>query len=469
MQNNTQVSYMKSYETINWEEKYPDELYQFFYEELEEEERYLFFRWLMQHFPELEIDWLELFDEFKGDLLKEDKIEELLSFSAWYKEHQPDNYSRNYGFLEKDLLDYFFFRGEIERIKERMSFIQENPVSGIDSITVRLLYQLIYHGYTDLAVSYSEAVWNPVNESEELIGFASFPFINTIFKNELQKLYEAKLNGTFYDEEKLYAKMLSMGYDEESSVLAIVSSVIKEDFSKDNIEESIRRDDPYIMLNLQMHFLKYMYDVHRMPFVFSDPFWEFVLSDKLFGQKSGKENWFYIQPKSLDQHIVKNLDTFVSSNELEIFGQVWGLDFIVEFFRHHQLVSAEQYQQMLENNFHFRGEMFRFCNSNLWQMMFVWNWSKVGNSVDETVQKQVFLDTYGKDMGDASDVINAYLSGYKVPFRLEKELKLAETKKSKPLSFGALQTPIVNQGPQIGRNDPCPCGSGKKFKKCCMD
>jgi len=23
-------------------------------------------------------------------------------------------------------------------------------------------------------------------------------------------------------------------------------------------------------------------------------------------------------------------------------------------------------------------------------------------------------------------------------------------------------------GPKVGRNDPCPCGSGKKFKKCCM-
>ena len=21
--------------------------------------------------------------------------------------------------------------------------------------------------------------------------------------------------------------------------------------------------------------------------------------------------------------------------------------------------------------------------------------------------------------------------------------------------------------PKVGRNDPCPCGSGKKFKKCC--
>ena len=25
----------------------------------------------------------------------------------------------------------------------------------------------------------------------------------------------------------------------------------------------------------------------------------------------------------------------------------------------------------------------------------------------------------------------------------------------------------VRQGPKIRRNDPCPCGSGKKYKKCC--
>ncbi|MDR1901401.1 MAG: YchJ family protein [Treponema sp.] len=26
---------------------------------------------------------------------------------------------------------------------------------------------------------------------------------------------------------------------------------------------------------------------------------------------------------------------------------------------------------------------------------------------------------------------------------------------------------IVRSGPKIGRNDPCPCGSGKKYKHCC--
>jgi preprotein translocase subunit SecA len=29
------------------------------------------------------------------------------------------------------------------------------------------------------------------------------------------------------------------------------------------------------------------------------------------------------------------------------------------------------------------------------------------------------------------------------------------------------QAPVRNDGPKVGRNDPCPCGSGKKYKKCC--
>ena len=28
--------------------------------------------------------------------------------------------------------------------------------------------------------------------------------------------------------------------------------------------------------------------------------------------------------------------------------------------------------------------------------------------------------------------------------------------------------PRINRGEKVGRNDPCPCGSGKKFKKCCL-
>ena len=29
------------------------------------------------------------------------------------------------------------------------------------------------------------------------------------------------------------------------------------------------------------------------------------------------------------------------------------------------------------------------------------------------------------------------------------------------------QKPVVRDEAKVGRNDPCPCGSGKKYKKCC--
>ena len=29
------------------------------------------------------------------------------------------------------------------------------------------------------------------------------------------------------------------------------------------------------------------------------------------------------------------------------------------------------------------------------------------------------------------------------------------------------KTPITRDAPKIGRNDPCICGNGRKFKKCC--
>ncbi|MGB9619884.1 MAG: SEC-C metal-binding domain-containing protein, partial [Armatimonadota bacterium] len=32
---------------------------------------------------------------------------------------------------------------------------------------------------------------------------------------------------------------------------------------------------------------------------------------------------------------------------------------------------------------------------------------------------------------------------------------------------GAIPVAAGKHG-KIGRNDPCPCGSGKKFKKCCL-
>ncbi|MGB4707481.1 MAG: preprotein translocase subunit SecA [Fuerstiella sp.] len=42
-----------------------------------------------------------------------------------------------------------------------------------------------------------------------------------------------------------------------------------------------------------------------------------------------------------------------------------------------------------------------------------------------------------------------------------------QTNSSEPGEGGKTIDPIVNDQPKVGRNDACPCGSGKKYKKCC--
>ena len=48
---------------------------------------------------------------------------------------------------------------------------------------------------------------------------------------------------------------------------------------------------------------------------------------------------------------------------------------------------------------------------------------------------------------------------------LTPEEKAQKAEKEKQKRF--IQKTVVNEAPKIGRNDPCPCGSGKKYKNCC--
>ena len=82
----------------------------------------------------------------------------------------------------------------------------------------------------------------------------------------------------------------------------------------------------------------------------------------------------------------------------------------------------------------------------------------------------------GADMFDEmteeirNDTVRMLLS---VMPRPQVELKRVEV--AKPVSEGfagggdktLAKKPVVNKTERVGRNDPCPCGSGKKYKKCC--
>lgn len=52
-------------------------------------------------------------------------------------------------------------------------------------------------------------------------------------------------------------------------------------------------------------------------------------------------------------------------------------------------------------------------------------------------------------------------------YGMEEWSNIFDEEKRKEIKKDYNRSKIVVKGEKIGRNDPCPCGSGKKYKKCC--
>ena len=98
---------------------------------------------------------------------------------------------------------------------------------------------------------------------------------------------------------------------------------------------------------------------------------------------------------------------------------------------------------------------------------------------DPVVQYRIEgFDMFGQMVNDIKvDVVRFLMNARK---REDNNLQRAQTIKitssglenlnnnaNAPRKSGAASTTVVNNEPKVGRNDPCPCGSNKKYKNCC--
>ncbi|WP_417389752.1 SEC-C metal-binding domain-containing protein [Gimesia sp.] len=83
-------------------------------------------------------------------------------------------------------------------------------------------------------------------------------------------------------------------------------------------------------------------------------------------------------------------------------------------------------------------------------------WKK-GNEEAEALRRILYPEKYGNFFGISNDLIAD----------LEEDTDdSASDTITQPAYF---PNTIIRQEARIGRNDPCPCGSGKKYKKCCLN
>jgi preprotein translocase subunit SecA len=66
----------------------------------------------------------------------------------------------------------------------------------------------------------------------------------------------------------------------------------------------------------------------------------------------------------------------------------------------------------------------------------------------------------------AMEFQHAQPGGFEPPPQAGAEMGLGHAQALEGAAAAATAMPVVRAGPKVGRNDPCPCGSGKKYKHC---
>lgn len=106
-----------------------------------------------------------------------------------------------------------------------------------------------------------------------------------------------------------------------------------------------------------------------------------------------------------------------------------------------------------------------FATQHLMQETFIERYLKESNkaelsNIDEAqVVLQHAIKWWNEDLSiqDRNDI-------ERLPLEEQKKIFLTA-----PVDFGVLVKTTFRENIKIGRNDPCSCGSGIKFKKCCLE
>jgi hypothetical protein len=93
---------------------------------------------------------------------------------------------------------------------------------------------------------------------------------------------------------------------------------------------------------------------------------------------------------------------------------------------------------------------------------------------DDLVERVEVLIALHSLSGDAGEIVGEGVAMYETRLNLledpkerEEEDEEEEEQQEERTSYLRTIEPIRREKPKVGRNDPCPCGSGKKYKKCC--
>jgi hypothetical protein len=428
------------------------------YEGMNAEERYNFLICLLEE--ELTPDYVEklgLIDiilDMCADLKLEKQYEKIMKIQALIGKHSESILDNSKFYIDSFAVEIDLFKRSCEAVEKDIESFIKDPVDSID-IMMPIYDKLKYYGYNQYITYLSKQVYNTIRNSDKLIGGTETYFSIVILMMEFQELYTSMLSGVVIKKDLFLSNLKKYDYIEDEIAhdynyvleYANFPNISFADY-KDNLKETYKK--------IFFGFCRYVYDNKKINYPTAHDIWEgawqcFELNDSI-NKISGTVDKFFVLKKKEFYDYIKDDFGFLSNKSSNAIALLWGIPYVYDFLKINNLLKDDIYTEALKFVKHVKLEVLEGLKDSIWEYDFVHTWVKPDSISDQDYIKE--NEYFEKTFHEKVDV-RSYLP---TEYFYMKNLIHKEIENN---------TTIRNEVKEPGRNDPCPCGSGKKYKKCC--
>nr|WP_315196828.1 SEC-C metal-binding domain-containing protein [uncultured Flavobacterium sp.] len=436
-----------------------------------------------------EYDAVEIVLEIQGHHETAKKFEEVIDFVKLIKEKHPEIYEETSVYSNCFLIMYFAFHKKIEEVEKVFVDASKNIEDHYDNFLLTFK-SLLFYQHTDIVEKAVDSNFEAVSNSENLIEGAEYDLAILKLFNSLEKHYLESQTGTVFEKEKVIQEIQNYDFDSialEASITLFEKGLYDDDLQAKSIQALFLENKSDAFHILQAQFIKAMQE-KGFRFAVSSKIWELMM--RYWNENNEKsKNVFAIETKKFDEFLVNLSGRFFSDNRVEMFAVLWGSVYIYDFLYEKKLIGFQVYSDFVISSRELKGILIASQSASLWEFDFVHRWHKPDSisEVEFVNEAKIFEKSLNFDQFNFSDFKPLIASELEAIGELSeyiiKEANREEEKFGKrdisnsffesdddffisPNNLKPIVKPIEEK---IGRNDPCYCVSGKKYKKCCMN
>ena len=421
-------------------------------------------------------------------------FDNVIKFIDIVKNKQPEIYKMSFPYHNDFLVEYYFFYQDMSKVDEAFSPFIDNPLEDYDNY-LKVYRTLLFYQHSQLLNRAIAENYYEVCESDDIIGGA-YDLALSKFYITMQEAFEDKKKG--FDKGDFAAQLKKYDLEFTDGLLSSFQKGLSQSWlSVQELNTLFDEDRVSSIVILRGYYLSYMHE-RGFNFYLSGHIWDKMLMLWIEENKNAKtfDSYFKVTTASLDEYLA-GFTTLFMSDKAGMIATLWGSVYIYEFLHKLEIISTEVYQDFLKTSKELKGNIIGMYTPDLWRSNFIHQWPKPDAVSEDEFREENNIFTksiYFKN--DDSSEINDYMSEelLKIGPLAEYIIEGAESRamqndfrdidnmfrdiindyddyddydEGEYIPFEEKHLEPVRTEPKVGRNDPCTCGSGKKYKKCC--